>query len=363
MFGFFPITGSSPLQNNTSTTLLATSKIASEGTDKIIIHPSSGLRSGKCDLCFKSNEVQTLSTSHSFDVGIMTPDQIAELIRGLNQPTPSARVRCAKELGKQGMAAKNAFPFLVAAVQDPEQVVREAAVQALGTFGSASVPSLIEFLAHTDKYVRRNAVWSLNKLGQHALPALSTLCQALRDADPRTASGAAQVLGNFGVAAVSAVPALVEAMRGTNVVLCRLAAKALSQIGRGALPSLILHLKHHDPFVRGEAAMALGWMGPDAEEAVPSLIELLGEGRHRQYARAQYQEFGHSDTITPVGVKQSSTNQNTLDVARSIAAQALGRIGPGAIAAVPELIAAVEDPCEQVRFNAEFALRQIQMHD
>ncbi len=293
----------------------------------------------------------------------MTPDQIAELIRGLNQPTASARVRCAKELGKQGMAAKNAFPYLLAAVQDSEQIVREAAVQALGTFGSASVPSLIELLSHPDKYVRRNAVWSLNKLGHHALPALATLCVALKDVDQRTASGAAQVLGNFGEAAVSAVPALVEAMRGTNVVLCRLAAKALSQIGRGALPSLILHLKHHDPFVRGEAAMALGWMGPEAEDAVPGLIELLGAGQARRYARAQFQEFGHSDTITPVHMKPCSVDQTTLDVARGIAAQALGRIGPGAIAAVPELIAVLEDPCEQVRFNAELSLRQIQMQD
>jgi HEAT repeat protein len=100
-----------------------------------------------------------------------------------------------------------------------------------------------------------------------ARPVLGELCKALKDADPRTASGAAQALGNMGADGAEAVLPLAEAMRGTNIVLCRLAAKALSQIGRPALPTLITHLRHHDPFVRGEAALAVGWIGPAAAAA------------------------------------------------------------------------------------------------
>ena len=94
-------------------------------------------------------------------------------------------------------------------------------------------------LTHNDKYVRRNAVWAIGRFGPLARPVLADLCAGLKNSDPRTASGAAQALGNIGADAAEAVPALAEAMRGTNIVLCRLAAKALSQIGSPALSTLI----------------------------------------------------------------------------------------------------------------------------
>src|SRR5207248_4559199 len=112
-----------------------------------------------------------------------------------------------------------------------------------------------------------------------ARPVLGELCRALKDPDPRTASGAAQALGNMGSDAAAAVPQLAEAMRGTNIVLCRLAAKALSQIGHPALATLIAHLQHTDPFVRGESALAIGWMGPIARSAVPFLAQVLRGSR------------------------------------------------------------------------------------
>ena len=92
--------------------------------------------------------------------------------------------------------------------------------------------------------------------GKHPYPTTNTTTPGTR-----TASGAAQALGNMGADGAEAVPQLAEAMRGTNIVLCRLAAKALSQIGPPALATLIAHLQHADPFVRGESALAIGWMG------------------------------------------------------------------------------------------------------
>jgi HEAT repeat protein len=285
---------------------------------------------------------------------------VTDLIRGLSLPSVVARVRSARELGKLGLLAKDAFPALLNATNDPEQNVREAAVHALGTFGSAAVPALMDLLQHPDKYVRRNAVWTLSKLGPLAKSALFPLCQSLQDPDPRTASGAAQALGNLGELGAPAIPALIEAMRGTNVVLCRLAAKALSQIGKPAIPMLLTQLKHHDPFVRGEAAVALGWIGPDAEPAVQDLIDLLYLGRQGSPHRTRRTTKHYSDTITPVAVPVATTDQATLDAVRGHAAQALGRIGPAALDAVPELVSALEDSCEQVRQYAEVAIRQIQ---
>ena len=202
-------------------------------------------------------------------------DPMPDLVRGLRSPSADVRSRAARALGRLGSLARDAMPLLASVVHDPEPAVRESAAQALGLMGPGALPHLVGMLRHPDKYVRRNAIWSLGKLGPAALGELHALTLALQDADPRVASGAAQALGSLGADAAAAVPGLTEAMRGTNIVLCRLAAKALSQIGRPALPALLSHLRHRDPFVRGEAALALGWIGPPAAVAVPDLIECL----------------------------------------------------------------------------------------
>ena len=43
--------------------------------------------------------------------------------------------------------------------------VREAAAHAVGQMGPEALPALREMLDHDDKYVRRNAVWAMGKLG------------------------------------------------------------------------------------------------------------------------------------------------------------------------------------------------------
>ena len=286
-------------------------------------------------------------------------DPLPDLIRSLRSPLPDSRARAARSLGRLGWLAKDALPLLVSSLCDAEAGVREAAAQAIGQMGPEALPHLVRMLAHDDKYVRRNSVWAIGKLGQLAKSAIGDLCDTLRDIDPRTAAGAAQALGTMGTDASDAIPALTEAMRGTNIVLCRLAAKALSQIGRPALPALIAHLRHRDPFVRGEAALALGWMGPTAAAAVPSLIDTLrAAGRPVGVAQTVPAGLDSRTPATPVTAPQGNPAPD--DLCRAYTAQALGRIGSAAIAATAVLAQAVDDPNEHVRQSARTALKQIQ---
>lgn len=282
----------------------------------------------------------------------------SDLACGLTGPLPAGRARAARALGKLGTAAVGALPALLAAVEDADQAVREASVQAVAALGPPAVGPLIQLLSHTDKYVRRNATWGLGKLGLAARPAMAALCAALHDTDPRTASGAAQALGSLGTAAAPAVPALTEAMRGTNVVLCRLAAKALSQIGPPAVPTLLAHLRHHDPFVRGEAAVAIGWVGAAAAEAVPALLEMILAGSPAPGRAADPHAFAGSGIGTPVAPPEHEPG-GAEETSRLAAVTALGRIGSSAAAAIPVLLAVVAEPGEQVRAAAELSLRQI----
>ena len=283
-------------------------------------------------------------------------DPLPDLMTNTRHKSPAIRLGAVKALGKLGWLARDALPALTTALDDPDAKVREAAAQAVGQLGPDAVPTLAGMLTHRDKYVRRNAVWGLGKLGPLARAVLPDLCRALQDEDPRTASGAAQALGNMGADGADAVPALAEAMRGTNIVLCRLASKALSQIGRPALPTLITHLRHHDPFVRGEAAVALGWMGLAAGPAVMYLIEVMEALPGAARPAAAPVGTGTPPTgVTPTPADPPSPE----DGCRAGAAQALGRIGPAAAAAVPALQQALTDPCAAVRQAAELSLRQI----
>ncbi len=270
-------------------------------------------------------------------------DPLPALVRALRSQTTTERLRAAKDLGRLGWLARDATPALVGALDDDDAKVREAAAHAIGGMGPESLPALVAMLGHADKYVRRHAVWSLGKLGPLACPALPDLCQSLKDGDPRTASGAAQALGNMGADGAESVVPLAEAMRGTNIVLCRLASKALSQIGSPALATLIAHLQHADPFVRGESALAIGWMGAAARSAVPFLARIL-RGSDAALTRTPPPAFtptaievpGESEAITPPQMNAGDGLSAEMNC-RVFAAQALGRIGPPASGALVEL--------------------------
>lgn len=277
-----------------------------------------------------------------------THDPLPDLLRSLRSSSSDVRCRAAKSLSRLGKLAADAVAALAHAVNDPEADVREAAAQALGQIGLEAFPHLVAMCSHHDKYVRRHAVWALGKIGPAATAVLPVLCRTLKDVDPRTASGAAQTLGGLGEGAAQAVPMLIEAMRGTNIVLCRLAAKALSEIGLPALPALIEHLRHSDPFVRGEAALAVGWIGPPASEATVHLIESLHLSRPPLL-----------DKEPPIGGSAPAAIATPDEAGRTNAAVALGRIGPAARMAATALKHSLRDPSEHVRIAAKLALRQV----
>ena len=265
------------------------------------------------------------------------------------------------------MAARESLPALITALDDDDAKVREGPPRPLVTWGRTRYR--LAGCSRISTSTSGEMPWAIGKPAA-GKPVLDDLCAGLKNSDPRTASGAAQALGNIGADAAEAVPALAEAMRGTNIVLCRLAAKALSQIGTPALSTLITHLQHTDPFVRGESAMAIGWMGPAARSAVPVLTQVLRGPRaavsrtppppplssKKQLECGVWQ--GDSETITPTQTP-APDSATTEDSCRSCR-QALGRIGSSAAPALPDLHEAVRTGTESLRQFAQQAVRLIQ---
>ncbi len=189
--------------------------------------------------------------------GLALGDTVSVLLKSLKHSNAEVRRSAAASLESFGAEAESAIPVLAQSLADPDLTTQVMATRALGGIGRASVPALLQGLIHSNKEVRREAVWALARIGAVGKDALPVLTIALRDSDLRVRLGAVQCLGAIGPKAKAAIPALIESLRDSNLVFCRLAAQALVRIGPAALTALQGASQSSDAFVRREASWAL----------------------------------------------------------------------------------------------------------
>ena len=135
-----------------------------------------------------------------------------------------------------------------------------------------------------------------------------------------------------------------------------LAVIGLTKIGPpGGSRSLVAALRDDDKKVRLETAKALSGIGPAAESAVPALVAALREDDEwmRQAAVIALTKIG------PAAVPALATTLRDDAWVRRLALVALNGIGRAAEAAVPALVAALEDDDKWVRQGAAAALEKI----
>jgi hypothetical protein len=140
---------------------------------------------------------------------------------------------------------------------------------------------------------------------------------------------------------------------------------ALTLLGpraRTEVPALIASLRDELTDVRIAAARALGEAGPDAREAIPTLIPLTQydpDPRVRAEAAAALWRIDRRPTrIVPTLL---AVLGQTDEVARWVAADCLGEIGPDAADAVPALWTAYALPYRSglIRIGIRLALERI----
>jgi len=129
-------------------------------------------------------------------LGAMGPDArpaTAELIKGmLNDADKELRVSFARALIQVDPDAKQAAPAFRQALRTKETA--DCAAEGLIKLGPAAVSELSSMLKDKDEDVRRAAVDILGSLGAAAAPAVPTLLEATRDANPRIGAAARRVL-------------------------------------------------------------------------------------------------------------------------------------------------------------------------
>ena len=233
------------------------------------------------------------------------------------------------ETGRIGESSLSRQSTLIAALRSSDAAARMKAANELGFLredAAAAVPELIHALDDAYEPVQRNALYALGAIGE---PAVAPLAEALA--------------------------AEQEAFEAEPILHICDAAHGLAAIGTPAVPALKTALGDKRENVRASAAYALGEMGPDAADAVDTLIPLLTDASHEVRRHA-------TSALGMIQVPAEKTVPALIDVLENredpdlgfFAAQALTRIGPAAATAIPTLTAALQSESAYVRgFSAE----------
>jgi HEAT repeat protein len=181
--------------------------------------------------------------------------------------TPDGRVRIARTLALLGgPAVREALPLLIAELArrlgDPEDCVDLAVT--LSRFGAEArdaVPLLTALLANANTDIRRTALTALGTTGSAALPSAAAITARLGDAaaEPEERLAAAVALGRIGAADQDAVAALTQAQKADCPYLRLVATALLVRLGvPGAVPPVPAALPVQGKFALRAVAAADG---------------------------------------------------------------------------------------------------------
>ena len=276
------------------------------------------------------------------------------------------RLAAAGAIAEIGPAARGAVPALIAMLKETwspsttlgYQIHAKAAV-ALGAIGPEardSIPELIRLLV-ADTSSPSIFAKPIAQIGPTALAPLIDLftSEGTKPGEPDGRNNIAIALKAMGPAAAPAVPALIKALNHPNPRVRQhvpdiLGNGGVGAAGKAAIPALIKALADPDEFVRARVEIALGSFGPDAESAIPALIEASRgvKGRPTMPGSA----LGRIGQVAVPRLISALSNEDA--TIRRVAVEALGNIkDPNSVNA---LILALGDKDDGVRLEAVFAL-------
>ena len=220
----------------------------------------------------------------------------------------------------------------------------------------ASVQAWADRLLASDPKVRATAEADLAKAAQRSLPLLK---QFLSRGEDDLQAATFEIIRRIGP---PAIPMLVDLLGDGEVSIRRNAIDTLIDFAphtEAIQPALRRALKDEDDLVAGDAARALGALGPRASPSVRALVTTLS---HRE----DYTRVYAAEALASIGPMAAAATHDLANAladpspgVRWAACEALGSIGPAAQSAVPQLIGALEDEFLYVRIFAAGALGSI----
>lgn len=249
---------------------------------------------------------------------------------------------------------------------------REAAARALvlSTKGEAALKekglaALREGLTDPSAAVREHTAYTLGTLGALAKPLAADVQKLCTDKDENVRGVAFDALRALGVADPVALAKLLAHPEDDVVRLAAELLPLLPEVPEGAIEPLSAALATENSNVRAAAAEALAAAGPKAAPAAPKLAEVVRKTYPDEFdpkaaPRADGPEAAYWKALARIGAPAVPHLTKLLDhknlQPRSLAAKALGEIGPPAKPAADALKKALTDTTINVAAEAAVAL-------
>lgn len=279
-------------------------------------------------------------------------------------------------LGKNEVSA--AIAGLVGLLNDSQPAVRIAAANALGNIGNCDMTRMIELepaahalvtrLSDRSTDVRLSVIRALGFVGPRGLAEPPTaLVAALEDESAKVRAEAVASLANYTRGLPRLIPSLLQSMRKARSE-ARASYSALFEYIRPpgfsaeVVHPLVLALDIDDRGVRQLAVSRLGALGPDAREAIPSLIQTLAEPMEvdgssrlqkgddplfREPSLAAAVALGKiapgTDLASQAAVALAEAIRSGAPACRATSIEALTHFGPEAEVVIPVLIAELQE--------------------
>ena len=300
----------------------------------------------------------------AFALGKIGPSAVDGLIKSLQSRSSSTRAAAALALGWMEEKPLPAISELAWAISDSDADVRTNSADALVKIGDAAKADVLAALKESDDTeFPEVAIELLGRLGNPSPEAMERIQSALKSNHDESRAAAVSALFMVNGAQQNGakqngdkqnIDLLRQALTDESEIVRDV---ALVELRRGklqnasVLPVLQKLLANEKSDTAKTAARALGAIGPAAKSAVPDLIDQLiyDSQAESEFARAIVR-IGPSSVRALLGAdgKGESGDQQI--------AVCLAKIGPRAM---PELIAALKDHSDNIRFRAINSLGQM----
>ncbi|CAN5200719.1 hypothetical protein BH11PLA2_BH11PLA2_51050 [soil metagenome] len=265
-------------------------------------------------------------------------------------------------LGPDGPFVKSAVPALIVALTE-EYGARDDIIAILTEYGSAAVPDLVGALNRADPFIRAGSAAALGSIRPRPPEVLPALLGAVKDSAPLVRQSVAGGLSGMRQHADKILPPLLMLATDPEAEVRAPAVRALAKLYRTPGPAfvaVIAALKDKDEMVRSTAVGAMWTAGPVVATAVPALTEALRDSRDSQFQVLVAMTLGRvgplaKDAVPQLLVALKGKDENLVKAAAS----ALGEIGPAAKDAVPRLLGLLKAKPNDLSEIAVVALGQI----
>ncbi|WP_372369953.1 HEAT repeat domain-containing protein [Candidatus Uabimicrobium sp. HlEnr_7] len=282
----------------------------------------------------KNEENIALAISVIGNMGEKAKSTIPALRKYLKKEGP-AQLAATRALKNMGMDAYVALREFINNLRADDWQVRQASAETIGNFkeksSKAVTPLMSQFRREEYGIVRASICRQFGRIGKSARGAIRLLIEALKDEDEIVIKSASESLGDFGKYAEKAIQPLTKVLIYYDVKEREAAAKALAKIGRKSVAVLTNMLNFHDdPAGREGAAMALGYLGPQARRSVRTLTKAL------KFDQAEMVKIAAADALGKIGDRYAihaliDAVRNGTDIIREVATNSLIKIGSAAV--------------------------------